>query len=249
MAVELLLALTLGASLLGPYELGGEEERVSGILVGVLTEQFDKRCHATREPSWVNPHLQVGFVRLSEVDDPQALRPLLGKVVRIEGLPDPEHRGKQVVHTGECIPAQMRSDWVEGKAGMRVQRDPRPPFRWFSTEKVEAVDVLKLSVEGEEVVARFRQHIDTMLEDITIKAHYEGCYGKPGIAARESAFLRVPKGQPLVARFPPHLVRTDRPKGRQAHRISSVQILSRDPDVILDLDLPVPDHESVRCKR
>ena len=80
----------------------------STTLLGVVTEQADRRCEAGRDV-WVNPHLEVGFVRVVKGAD--LLRPNLGRAVVAEGasVSPPPKPPEKVYAPLECPEYQMRS--------------------------------------------------------------------------------------------------------------------------------------------
>lgn len=215
------------------------------ILVGLLTRQWDRACHSMREPTWTNAHLEVGFVRL--VDPPPNADLLAGRPVLAQGDPDPEFQGPQVLHTGPCPEEQMRSDWLVSKDGMRLRREPGAPFRAWRADQVRALEGVSVRLDGDEVELRFPQPVGPHLSDLTVRAWYEGCYPKPDVARRETAFMRVAKGEVVTARFPARLLAPERPEGRRNHRLHSIQLLSGDPRVVFDLDLPV-EGSRVSCE-
>jgi hypothetical protein len=222
----------------------------SVLLIGHLTQQ--SYCE---NKEWVDPHFEIGFVPVmlgTQVDS----KPNLQKMVVATGTVDASISSKKIQAGNSCDQeAQSRGDWVWGKDGsVRELRDVpswmRKQLKWneFTTSTVRVSSIkpfsgLTAKLDGQDLVVSFANTLGQDLKDITVKAHYEGCYGKPGAAHQEKTFSLVSMNQTVVARFPIISIdekQTQTPLGdRSQHVISSVQIVSGDQDVWFDLDASV----------
>ncbi|MFT7623944.1 MAG: hypothetical protein ACI9WU_003130, partial [Myxococcota bacterium] len=146
-------------------------------LAGLLTQQGQKQCLEKWEVKWVDPHWQVGFTRLTGTAG--NLQRLDGKPVLVTGTVDADFTPPLVKHLGECPIPQMRSDWVESRSGMRIRRTGGSGISRLKQVQVRELTELKVRLDGDEVVVEFANPIDHMMEKLTIRLHYEGCYGKP----------------------------------------------------------------------
>lgn len=205
-------------------------------LVGVLTKQATKQCLAKWKHRWVDPHYQVGFVRIEPAQGLQ-LAPLVGQLVQVRGHAK-VIRSAKVSHEGPCLAMQMRSDWVEGPSGMRIRRGSRVGFGGFHARTVRAIKPLSARRRGDQLLVSFKNTLKVSLGPTTLRLHYEGCYGKPGSMHEDRRFKRIKAGQTVTARFPAIGMRAGRGPGRTVHRATSVQVLDdADKDrVVFDLD-------------
>jgi hypothetical protein len=226
------------------------------LLLGVLSEQFTRKCLANGE-TWVDPHEEVGFVRLvpgKELSPTAARRGLRGKIVVVHGRPRTDFRAPAVKHDGRCPEAQMRSDHVWARGGARVRRSGGAALAGFEAQRLEAFTGLAVTLERGELRARFRNTLDRELTDLALTMHYEGCYGKPGTTAETRRFPRVRAGAEVRASFPA-LVTTTRLAGksrtagtfRAHHAASSLQVTAQGAGVHFDLDWTLVAPTAPRC--
>jgi hypothetical protein len=206
------------------------------LLVGVLSEQHSRRCGPDYKEEWIDPHLEVGFVRLLTAR-PQAHRTLLGKMVVARGAPATSPP-PSIVHRGPCPAAQMRSDWVWSKSGARIRRPvgPSPAPAVLSAATVERFDGLEVTPSPTDVRIRFKNTLKRDLRDVTLTLHYEGCYGKPGTSAESRKLSTVRAGQEVTVSWP-LVAKRGMVRGREAFNAAySVQVSSITPGVHFDLD-------------
>jgi hypothetical protein len=227
------------------------------LLVGVLSEQLSRKCLASGEESWVDPHEEVGFVRLvpgKSLGPTIARRGLRGKIVIVRGRPRPDLRAPAVKHEGRCPEAQMRSDMVPARDGMRLRRGDGPALAGFEARRVEAFGGLAVALERGELRARFRNTLGRELTDLTLTMHYEGCYGKPGATSETRRFARVRVGEEVSGTFAT-LASTSRQAGmkrtagtfRAHHVASSLEVRARTAGVHFDLDWKLTASTAPRC--
>lgn len=206
------------------------------VLVGVLSPQARKHCTGDFRLKWVDPHFQVGFVRLIGPDD--GLAAMAGRPVVAFGEIDRDFQPTPIVHDGQCPVPQMRSDWVDGPHGMRVRRDPRPLFGAFRQRRVVPWEGLKARRDGDELVISIAAPDGMPLTGpTTVVVHYEGCYGKPGTAEHREILPELPMSPPRELRAPALKTETQRRPGRQVHRASTVQIIHHAERLTFDLNM------------
>lgn len=215
-------------------------------LVGRISRQHVQVCLGGQREKWVYPHFQAGFVRLVPAGDLE-LAPLAGRAAVLRGRVDADRRFPHPGHQGHCPGRQARSDWVFSKRGVRLKRDlaagvERPPS--FTATAAEPFAGLSAERRGEMIRVRFRNRLPLALSDLTLVMHYEGCYGKPMSPSRRRALGALARGETASARFPARwrhdTTRGGLPKAnRGLHRAHSVQLVSQDPAVLFDLDLPL----------
>lgn len=220
------------------------------LLIGHLTQQ--SYCENSK---WIDPHFEIGFVPV--VLDPQIdAKSFVQKMVVAMGEVDSSIPPRKIQAGFSCgQEAQSRGDWVWGKDGsVRELREVpswiRKQLKWneFETTTVRVNSIkpfsgLTAKMEGKELVVSFTNTLRRDLKEITVKAHYEGCYGKPGAIHQEKSFSSVAVNQTVLARFPVISVdekQTNTPLGdRSQHVVHSIQIVSSDQDVWFDLDASV----------
>ncbi len=243
-ALHLLLAATV-AVLLAPAALARPAQE---LLVGVLSEQWARRCTAKGD-EWVDPHLEVGFVRLQ----PARGAPLekardLPVVARGRALSSVKSARARVVDTAPCEQAQMRSDWVHARSGFRIRRPGTRPAG-FAADRVERWDGLVLSRAGERISVKLKNTLGRRLDGVVLTMHYEGCYGKPGSLAEQRRFATLAPGDSVESDFP---VLKRLPAGSASprggvHAAHSVQLDGRGEAITFDLDLGIPPELAVTC--
>jgi hypothetical protein len=200
-------------------------------LVGQLTLQHTHQCK-DRVDEWVDPHHEIGFVRvISDVP----LTALEGKLVVAEGVVS-EVPVPPVARDGSCPPAQMRSDMVMSKGGIRRMRSGALPFRGFRITRVRPLTGLTASRSADDVEVRFTNELSRPLP-IKLTVHYEGCYGKPDTAQRIHS-ASVEPGKSLRARFPARVDQGAQPD-RAIHAASTVQVTTPEAGIAMVIDQPL----------
>ena len=215
-------------------------------LVGRISRQHVQVCLGGQREKWVDPHFEAGFVRLVPAGDLE-LAPLAGRAAVLRGRVEPGRRFPHPGHQGHCPGRQARSDWVFSKRGVRLKRELAPGQERpasFTATAAEPFAGLSAERRGEMIRVRFRNRLPLALSDLTLVLHYEGCYGKPMSPTRRQAFGALAPGEVASARFPARwrhdTTRGGGPKAdRGLHRAHSVQVISQDPAVLFDLDLPL----------
>ncbi|HLD44425.1 MAG TPA: hypothetical protein VJC18_03235 [bacterium] len=217
------------------------------LLIGRLTQQ--SYC---QEKKWVDPHFEIGFVPIV-LDTKTDVSAFTQKMVIATGTIDQSLPLKKLFIGSACDEeAQSRSDWVWGKGGsVRVLRAVpawmRPKLKWneFETSAIRVASInpftgLQVRLEGTVVVVAFTNLTGRELKNLSLKAHYEGCYGKPMTAEQETIFPVVAAEKKVTTTFPQIYVNPEKlstPLGdRSEHVISSLQIVSENKDVWFDFD-------------
>lgn len=231
-------------------------------LVGVLTKQAQKQCVAGEaEPRWVNPYWEVGFVRVEPTPGVD-LAALEGRPVVVEGHSEALAPLPTVAHTGPCMVPQMRDDWQEGPAGMRVRRSfpvlrapgqgsvPEEP-KGLRVTTARGFDGLAARVDGDALEVTVTNPLDQPLAPLAIVVHYEGCYGKPGSTARRHEVATLAPGKSATARFPLLDEDGERGSGGHVHAAYSVELQAPAGPARFDLDVSVRQltGAAVRCPR
>jgi len=218
-------------------------------VVGVLTLQHAEQCTGSWDSEWVDPHHEVGFVRLVPVKGVD-LKAWEGKLVMVRGVPAPPPV-VVVKHTGECPGRQARNDWIFAKNGVRLQRTwPQPHPAAFTALEVKAFDGLTVRRDGETLHLRFTNPFeDITLDSVEVQIHYEGCYGKPGTRTRHAKLGMVAPGAYVDVEQPTIAIDEDGPRGRIVHKAWSVQAtcLSEGYNFALDAPLRLFESGGVDC--
>ena len=211
-------------------------------LVGVVHEGGTRLCTDPHKVHWVERTWAVGFVPL--VHEPglsEAIAKLEGRVVKVSGVATDE---PTTVHEGDprpketvmCGGAQMRSDWELWPDGIRVHRGEGPDLTAFRIEAIEVVEPLRAALRGDEVFLSVTNPFEHELENATLVAHYEGCYGKPGTASERRPLGAIQPGATLEDVPVPQLKTRETSRG-QDHRLDSVQLIASVAQGALDLDV------------
>lgn len=213
-------------------------------LVGVLTIQHIEQCNGGWDSEWVDPHHEVGFVRLipgKGID----LKAWEGKLVMVRGRSAPLPV-VEVKNTGECPARQARNDWVFAKNGVRLQRSwPRSPPAAFAVAEVKAFDGLTVRREGETLHLRFTNPFPGVtLDSVELQVHYEGCYGKPNTRTRHAKLGMIAPGAHVDVELPVLSIDEDGHRGRTVHRAWSVQATTLSEGYHFALDAPMRLFES-----
>lgn len=223
-----------------------ESQAAPSRAIGLLSEQFDQKCSGY-EAEWVNPHAEIGFSRISPASGVD-WKSLIGKpvVAVVRPVADGNARPldlKEGDFAMSCVPMQMRSDWIPAKDGIRMLRSTGGP-RWQGLEFVSVAEFtgLKLRSAGNRVEGTLENSTDFAFEAAVVEFHYEGCYGKPGHVVERVEVGTLKPGQ--KADLSAGLTYQDKPgenEGRRGHDyfLTSVQLYSVTPNVIVDLDIPL----------
>ncbi len=207
-------------------------------LAGVLTEQGSKRCTKDMAVEWVDPHLQVGFTRLTA--DPAGAKALVGKPVVVTGRVDPTFRPPPVRSEGPCPVPQMRSDMVWSKSGMRMQRGERTGIQYFTPNKIRVLDEISAEHTAEGLVVTYKNPTDRDMSTVALRVHYEGCFGKPGTLSRDRRLPTLPPGETARLTVPLLLEQEAGGRGRKHYVAWSVQVTVKQAhNMYFDLDVPV----------
>lgn len=201
-------------------------------VLGFLTEQADKQCVDGRV-EWVNPHPEVGFTRVVGTD--VALEALQKRAVIVTGR-EAKDAAPPVKYDPECPMMQMRSDWVEGRDGIRVERVGRGVAAMHVTSAAPW-DGLAAKVKKGALVVTLKEDLGA---PVSVTVHYEGCYGKPGatartLAAKPGKALRFPLADDELHDKP----RKGMEEGIARHVPVSVTLSGDVPGLVLALDLPL----------
>lgn len=257
-AASLVAASLVGAPLLPSAKAGSSAPPSIGkasppVLVGVLTEQAVRQCSPDGKESWQDPHFQVGFVRLVTGLAPVP-RSLVGKPVEVVG---PEVARPAEARTGGPCPAyQMRSDWVQGKAGFRVMRRGSEASlrKARRVQQIRPFQGLQVTRVRNQLRVAFTPPGQHLYPEVTLVVHYEGCYGKPGTVSRERKLTARRGGQRITADFPHWLPSQEKDlssaparRRQRGHLAHSVQILAPNAPVSFDLVLSVPGTLGFKC--
>jgi hypothetical protein len=227
-----------------------ERDEQPTMLVGILSEQWDRLCNGTQEADWIRPHLEVGFVRLvpnTKVD----FKPYFKKPVVLQGGVPKDYVLEPVKHTGDCPGMQARNDWVFGKSGVRVLRSkPKgaSSIKFFQADKVTKFSGLDVKKVGDKLEVTFENSLAKPLSGVAVSLHYEGCYGKPGAPTKTKELGPVKPGQEVTVPFDVlySMEMQGRLRGLQHHVAYSVQITTTSKEVVFDLDWPL-HHLGLKC--
>jgi len=205
--------------------------------MGMLTAEGQKHCTKDWQVQWKDPHYQAGFTRLTGPEN--GLAALAGKPVLLKGRTDSQFKWPKVTHAGECPQAQMRSDWVWSKSGMRVRTEPRTGIGNFKHTSVRDLTELSADQKDGKVTVHFINPVAETLKDLTMRIHYEGCYGKPGHHSEEKSFATLSGGAKASATFDSIWKRSDGQKWRAIHAGSTIQLFAKNRRVRFDLNVPL----------
>lgn len=205
-------------------------------LVGLLTAQGDRIC-AGGQVKWVNDHHQAGFVRL--VAPKVELSRLENLPVILTGRVLHGWRPPAVKRGGDCgPPVQMRADWEQGKNGMRIRRGPGPGFVAFKVTSARPWSGLTARRVGENIEVNLKNDLGLDLQHMTLRLHYEGCYGKPGTMVRAQTRPMMRPGDATRFVFPAVSWRKIR-GGKRAHTAAALTLDAQSPAAAFDLNWPM----------
>ena len=214
-----------------------KRERGPKILVGVLTEQADRKCTGKDEAEWVNRHYEVGFVPI--VASKRKLKRYVGKVVVVRGKVARKYKRKRVVHSGNCPSAQMDSESIAGLHGVRVRRTGGVGFGAFKARRIKRLKSLKLKQQGEELLVTLRNPVRLPLDNILVRVHYQGCHGKPGRTVLSDSRPQLGRRGKMKVRFPLTTTANRPGRGKVTYAAVSLELSARNPKVAWDFDLPL----------
>jgi hypothetical protein len=214
-----------------------KRDRGPKFLVGVLTEQADRKCTGKDEAEWVNRHYEVGFVPI--VARKRKLKRHVGKVVVIRGKVARKYQRKAVAHSGDCPAMQMRSDWIAGLHGMRVRRSGGVGFGAFKARRIKRFRSLKTKRQGDELLVTLRNPFRMNLGHMQVRVHYEGCYGKPGRTVLSDSRPELRRRGKMQVRFPLIIEKNRAGRGQVSYAAASLELSARNPKVVWDFDLPL----------
>ncbi len=213
-------------------------------LIGVLHEGGTRVCTEPYEVHWVERTWAVGFVPLvHSADELEAIAKLEGAVVKVVGVVTDE---PSTVHEGDprpeknvmCGQMQMRSDWEPWPKGIRVRRGDGPDLTGLRMESIEVVKPLSGTLHDDEVWFKVSNPLERDLQDATLVAHYEGCYGKPGSTVQRRPLGMIPTGAVLEDIPVPQISMREMARGSE-HRLDSVQLTATVEGAALDLDVDI----------
>jgi len=221
-------------------------------VVGLLVQQYTETCPKQFEVEWVDPHFEVGFVKV-EAAKGVDLKPLVGKPVVVTGSAAKDAGTSRPEFAGaSCLPQQARSDWVFNKTGIRLLRRLPAGSTWvshFVAAKVAAFDGVRVTREGDTIAVTFVNTLGATLPDVEVTLNYDGCYGKPGTDTRAQKLGGMTPGHKAAVEFPAFVDETrrgsDPKKGWPVLAASSVQISTASKAVVFDLDISLSSFSGV----
>ena len=207
------------------------------IVVGRLTKQATKKCLKDYKVEWVEHRYEVGFIPLQgdfKNPDPS----LIGQSVVVTGAPVSAPIS-HIKHEGPCAEAQMRSDWVEAEGGIRVRRTGVDRLSGLKVSEIKKLEGLRALRTDKGIEVKFINPFKVPLRNLTLRMHYEGCYGKPGHDTVDRRRRELPPGRKFFALFPPLKVSKTNRRGRSQHAARSIQLLGPSDEILFDLDIPI----------
>jgi hypothetical protein len=239
----------LGLGLAAPRANAGAPPPKTVQLVGLLTEQHQQRCLPDRKVEWIDPHFQVGFVRLLPAAG-VSLREHVGKIVIVTGRVQPGYVPTKPVHTGDCPPMQMRMDFVVAREGWRVKRGkaPRPPA--FVVTGVKPVEAIALTQKGAQITLKVTNAFGVPLRGLTITAHYEGCKGRSASESNGQGLPGVLRPGKDYAMDIPAVIREEgaKPRSKPTLQLHSVQVSATVDGFLFDLDVPISTVRGIKIR-
>ena len=229
-----------------------EEPRNPSYLLGVVGQQGTPRCTADNgyEPQWVGVHPTIGRVSVGGPEDP-VFDSVMEQPVLALGRPQP--RPVRTIESGgasgdeprdepggmPCAPMQMRSDWRQTPRGILVVREPAPSIQHFEVQALRPLHELSARFDADAVVVTLQNPVPVALEDVSLRVHYEGCFGKPGTTTKTREIGELGLGAVASTRVAQRTTEADSPPGRRSFRAASVQLVGRADGVVIDLDVPL----------
>lgn len=186
---------------------------------------------------WVRP--TIGRVSVSGPAD-AVLDPLMDQPVLALGQPgEPpprEANGEPSPTIEMCLPAQMRSDWQLTPRGMFIERSAAP-LQHLRMAAVRPLHELRAQQNGDHIVVTLTNPLPVALADVELRAHYEGCFGKPGTRSEATVIGELGVGAQASARIPILSDSAGAPAGRGEFRAYSIQLVGSGDGVVIDLDV------------
>lgn len=213
-------------------------------VLGVMGQTGIEHCPDGRyEPEWLAVRPVIGRVSVSGPDDEDVLEPLMGQPVLAIGRPgEPPAQAEDAEAAAKaepCPPAQMRSDWRTTPRGMLFERDPAPTLQHLRMDAVRPLHELQVRKDGDHLVVTLINPVPVALSGVELRAHYEGCFGKPHARAETVVVGELGVGAQASARVHEHGRVPEEPAGRDEFRAYSVQLVAQGEGVVLDLDVPL----------
>ena len=204
----------------------------SVMLVSFLTEQATPICIDGGKTVWVEPRFELGFTPVAASAVP--LSPLVNKAVIATGIPNRTalSRRDSTGNQGPCYVAQMRSDWVAGRDGMRVRRNGSSRMHTFDISELRLYEGLSVAVNNERVTVRISSPVAGSYQ-VRAAIHYEGCMGKPGALA-EGREVTISDTTATSVSFP-----TRKKESSGAYHAAALTLSGGDDRLQFDLNVPL----------
>ncbi|PKL76687.1 MAG: hypothetical protein CVV27_09030, partial [Candidatus Melainabacteria bacterium HGW-Melainabacteria-1] len=113
----------------------------------------------------------------------------------------------------------------------------------FAATSIVPFDGLSLQRRGPQLQVRLHNPLDRSLEGLELRAHYEGCFGKPANHLIRRSFAELAPGDLVQANFDGNLHLPEDPLGRHHYALNSIQIVTSNQDVLFDFDRPLHEPE------
>jgi hypothetical protein len=223
-------------------------------LLGLMGQSGIEHCPGGGfERTWLSVRPMVGRVSVSGPAD-AVLEPLMDRAVLALGQPgDPPPRTaspEPAPKVEPCLPAQMRSDWQSTPRGLLIERDGAPSLPHLRLEAIRPLHELAARQDGDHLVITLQNPVPVALTGVELRAHYEGCFGKPGSTVETTAIGELGVGAQASARVPMLLERSGAPPSRAEFRAYSIQLRGQGDGVVIDLDVPFDSlGVPVKCPR
>lgn len=224
------------------------ESRDPSYLLGVVGQQGTPRCTAddNYDAQWVGVYPTIGRVSVGGPEDP-VFDSVMDQPVLALGQPRPrpvrtvEPSGDPDGDPGSepCAPMQMRSDWRQTPRGILVVREPAPSIEHFEVQALRPLHELSARLDADAVMVTLQNPVPVVLEDVSLRVHYEGCFGKPGTTTKTHEIGKLGLGAVASTRVVQQTTEADSPPGRRIFRAASVQLVGRADGVVIDLDVPL----------
>jgi hypothetical protein len=210
-------------------------------LLGMMGQTGVEHCPGGGyDRTWLSVRPTIGRVSVSGPDD-AVLDPLMDQPVLAlgqPGEPPPRDAGGEPPAVGEsCLPAQMRSDWQLNPRGMFIERGAAPALQHLRMEAVRPLHELRAKQDGDHIVVTLTNPLPVALAEVELRAHYEGCFGKPGTRSEATVIGDLGVGAQASARIPMLSASAGAPAGRREFRAYSIQLVGRGEGVVIDLDV------------
>ena len=204
----------------------------ASVFVGFLTEQANPACIDGKTTVWLDPHFELGFIPITASAVP--LASYANRLVVVRGRQDqvPARAARPTLSRGPCFPAQLRSDWVLGREGARVRRNPREAAKTMSVEAIGLYDGLHIAVHDQRLVVSVESPVPDIVS-LDLAVHYEGCMGKPGTTEKRQR-LELSVGAGTRVEFPVHVQ-----KGSGEYRAAAVSLLGSTDSTRVNVNVPL----------